>query len=82
MKHNIASWTRVPTPNRWLSVVYHPPRPGWYKVRFTSDPSAEFEAFCSSSMVWYAADYISNSARTQGALIMPLGHLEYQATEM
>lgn len=81
MKHDIASWTRVPTPNRWHDAAWHPPRPGWYKARFASDRTVEFEAFCSSSMVWFKADYVSNGARTQGALITPLGHLEYQAVE-
>ena len=82
MKHDIASWTRVPTPHRWLTAYYHPPRSGWYKARFTSDPSAEFEAFCSSSMVWFEADSVSNGHRTQGGRIVTLGHLEYLATEL
>lgn len=81
MKYDNASWTLVPTPNRWLSVVDHPPRVGWYKMRHASDLTLEFEAFCSSSMVWHKADYIFNGAHTQGALIYPLGHLQYLAQE-
>lgn len=81
MKHDIASWTRVPTPNRWLDAAWHPPRFGcWYKARLASDRTVEFEAFCSSSMVWYKADYVTNGARTQGKLL-ETGHLEYLATE-